>query len=244
MRSAPDLVAGKHSGSGLTLKGLRPHPAAMLTCPGPSPIGRQMVMLRARVLALTILASAAAATTALSGCGSSSSSKVLTVGSFHGKPGEFSTISRGQRGPPGDWILIGPGDYHETADAGGPQGAPAAGDIGGVYINKADLHIRGMDRNTVVVDGTKPGSPECSLRPGGSELRCRGTDGKRVGRNGILIWKADGVSVDDLTVCNFLAGTGDSGNQVWWNCGAEISGDPGSRLFGELPDGHVDLLRQ
>jgi hypothetical protein len=181
-----------------------------------------MAMARARVLAVTMIASAAATTAALSGCGGSSSSKVLTVGSFHGKAGEYSTIQAAvDAAHPGDWILIGPGDYHETADAGGPQGDPAAGDIGGVYINKANLHIRGMDRNAVVVDGTKAGAPKCSSAPGDQNFGTTGSNGKAVGRNGILIWKADGVSVDNLTVCNFLAGSGDSGNQVWWDGGAD-----------------------
>jgi len=29
-----------------------------------------------------------------------------------------------------------------------------------------------------------------------------GADGKPLGRNGIVIWKADNVSVENLTVCN------------------------------------------
>ena len=33
------------------------------------------------------------------------------------------------------------------------------------------------------------------------------------------MWKADGVSVDNLTVCNFLAGSAPSGNEIWWNGG-------------------------
>jgi hypothetical protein len=34
-----------------------------------------------------------------------------------------------------------------------------------------------------------------------------------------VVWKASDVSIENLTVCNFLAGTGDSGNQIWWNGG-------------------------
>src|SRR5258706_421199 len=41
------------------------------------------------------------------------------------------------------------------------------------------------------------------------------------GRNGIVVWKANGVSIDNLTVCNFLAGSHPSGNEIWWNGGAE-----------------------
>ena len=35
------------------------------------------------------------------------------------------------------------------------------------------------------------------------------------------MWKANGVSVENLTVCNFLGGADDSGNEVWWNGGAD-----------------------
>ena len=33
------------------------------------------------------------------------------------------------------------------------------------------------------------------------------------------MWKADGVSIENLTACNFLAGSGDAGNAIWWNGG-------------------------
>ncbi len=61
--------------------------------------------------------------------------------------------------------------------------------------------------------------------------------GKPYGRNGIVVWKADGVTVDNLTACNFLGGTGDSGNEIWWNGGADsgqigLHGYSGSYLTG------------
>jgi hypothetical protein len=181
--------------------------------------------------AWAVTASVSAAAFALSACSSSSGSRVLTVGTFHGKAGQYSTIQAAVNAAKrGDWILIGPGDYHETADSTGPQGEPAAGDMGGLYINKPHLHIRGMDRNGVVVDGTNPGSPRCSSNPADQNFGSAGSNGKRIGRNGILVWKADEVSIDNLTVCNFLAGTGDSGNQVWWNGGAD-SGTIGMRGY-------------
>ena len=40
------------------------------------------------------------------------------------------------------------------------------------------------------------------------------------------MWKADDVSVENLTACNFLGGAGDSGNEIWWN-GGEGSGKIG-----------------
>ena len=64
-----------------------------------------------------------------------------------------------------------------------PAAAPRAGGAtfpAGVLITKARLHLRGMNRNTVIVDGTKPGSAPCSREGVRSELRPvqqEGTDG-------------------------------------------------------------------
>ena len=147
-------------------------------------------------------------------------SKVLLVGKFHGKEGQFRTIQAAVNAArPGDWILVGPGDYHEDADETGPYGNPADGDMGGVYIDKSGITLRGMNRNTVIVDGTKKGSAACSSKPSAQNYGRLGKKGVPVGRNGILVWKANDVSVENLTVCNFMAGTGDSGNQIWWNGG-------------------------
>jgi len=63
---------------------------------------------------------------------------------------------------PGDWVLIDVGVYP-----------------GAVYVTTPNLHIRGMDRNGVIVDGQH-----------------------QVG-NGIEVWKADGVWIENLTVRNF-----------------------------------------
>jgi Right handed beta helix region len=66
-----------------------------------------------------------------------------------------------------------------------------------------DIFIRGMNRNEVIVDGQ-------SLKVAG-------------GRNGIEIFEANNVWVENLTVRNFereeLNGSG--GNEIWWNGGEE-----------------------
>jgi hypothetical protein len=148
--------------------------------------------------------------------------RVLLVGTFDGKKGEYRTIQGAVNAArPGDWILIGPGDYHERDDETGYPGNPADGQMGGVYIDTPGITLRGMNRHTVIVDGTKPGSAPCSSKPSAQNYGAPGPKGTHVGRNGILVWKADDVSIENLTVCNFLAGTGDSGNQIWWNGGAE-----------------------
>jgi len=176
----------------------------------------------------------------LSACGSSSSSSsaptpgagtVLLVGTYRGHAGRYASIGAAVRAArSGDWILVAPGDYHETADESGAPTAPGNGDMGGVMITTPDLHLRGMDRSTVIVDGTKAGSSgPCSASPAAQNYGAVSA-GPPVGRNGILIWKADGVSVDNLTVCNFLAGTGASGNEIWWN-GGDNSGQIGLKGY-------------
>jgi hypothetical protein len=40
-----------------------------------------------------------------------------------------------------------------------------------------------------------------------------------MGLNGILVYKANNVWVQNLTACNFLSGSGSAGNEIWWNGG-------------------------
>ncbi len=166
----------------------------------------------------------------IAGCGSSSkgsnaggSGRVLLVGTYRGHAGRYSSIQAAvDAAKPGDWILVAPGDYHETADRT-PTNVDQGG-FGGVLITTPDIHLRGMDRATVMVDGTKPGGAPCSAAPAQQTFGASGTGvpassgygsastsspaGTAVGRNGIVVYRANGVSIDNLTVCNFLAGTG------------------------------------
>ena len=148
------------------------------------------------------------------------SPKVLYVGTLSGvttpTATTFSTIQGAvDAATPGDWILIAPGDYHEEGDMG--ANAPSQSDLadgwyGSVDISTPRIHIRGMNRNSVIVDGTLPtAATSCSAAP--ADQNTLNGDG----RNGVLIWRVTGVSVDNLTVCNFLAGSGASGNGIWWN---------------------------
>jgi hypothetical protein len=81
----------------------------------------------------------------------------------------------------GDYVLIEPGVYDEAVKVTGAQ---------------SGIWIRGMNRNTVIVDGqNKPG-------------------------NGIEIYKANNVWVENLTVRNFDQGCSECGNEIWWNGGS------------------------
>jgi hypothetical protein len=128
---------------------------------------------------------------------------------------------------PGDWILIGPGDYHERGDYTTHKPTDEAG--AGVLITTPNIHLRGLDRNGVVVDGTKPNSPRCSSAAGDQDLGPVGPDGP-LGRNGIEVFKASGVTIENLTACNFLNGAGEGGNQIWFN-GGDGSGTIGLGRF-------------
>jgi hypothetical protein len=148
------------------------------------------------------------------------------VGTFDGKAGQYSTIqSAVNAAVPGDWILVAPGDYHEDADMTTPPTGEALTEsgFGGVLITTSDLHLRGMNRNTVIVDGTKPNNNgACSSNPSDQNYGyVPPSSSNAYGRNGIVVYKANNVSIDNLTVCNFLSGSLDTGNGVWWNGGAD-----------------------
>ncbi len=87
----------------------------------------------------------------------------------------------------GDWVLIEPGVYDEE-----------------IWVEPAQhgIHIRGMDRNAVILDGQHKPAPE--------------------GSNGIEIYKASHVSVENLTVRNFdkTSLNGPNGNEIWFNGGS------------------------
>jgi hypothetical protein len=154
--------------------------------------------------------------------------RALLVGTFDGIPGQYQTIQDAvNAAQPGDWILIAPGDYHEQADHLNP---PSAADVslgwyGGVEIHTNDIHLRGLNRSSVVVDGTRPGAAQCSSNAADQDLGALNSANAPLGRNGIDIW-ANGVSVENLTVCNFQlvqnsAGNeaGNGGNEIWWDGG-------------------------
>src|SRR5438270_3611078 len=78
--------------------------------------------------------------------------RVLLVGSYHHQRGGYRTIQAAvDAARPGDWILVGPGDYHEQADRRAARGPQPDHTPAGVVIAKPRIHLRGMNRNRVVV---------------------------------------------------------------------------------------------
>ena len=161
---------------------------------------------------------------------SAATPRVLLVGTYKGISGQYTTIqSAVDAAKPGDWVLVAPGDYHETADLDKPPTPEmaSAGGFGGVLITKAGLHVRGMDRNATIVDGDKPGSSTpCNPAPEYQSYGSLDAKGNPIGRNGIVAYQANNVYVENLTVCNFLGGSGSAGFEIWWD-GGEGSGKIG-----------------
>jgi len=140
--------------------------------------------------------------------GEAVSNSVLLVcdGSFPGgcpSGPHFSTIQAAvNHANPGDWILVWPGVYHEKGSASA-----------GVLITTPGIHLRGLDRNLVVVDGSNGTTTNpCPSDPALQDL---------TPRNGIEVFGASGVSVENLTACNYLSDSdGNNGNEIWFNGGA------------------------
>ena len=162
---------------------------------------------RPRATVLAIVTGCACAAMLLAA--GSAVARVFRVGTFAGKASRITSIQKAiDKAKAGDWILIGPGDYKEdiTRLAKGSEDSPA-----GLLIEKPGIHIRGMDRNGVVIDGTKAGAPECSSNPADQNLGPLDSEGHPEGRNGLEVWKASGVSVENLSACNFLTGASGGG---------------------------------
>jgi hypothetical protein len=135
--------------------------------------------------------------------------------------GQYTTIQAAvNAAKPGDWILVWPGVYHENSYASNPSW------LAGVYVATKNLHIRGLNRNSVIIDGSKgtPSQP-CPSSPALQNFGPPGDPTSGTGWDGLVV-AASGVTVQNLTVCDYLHGTQGHGNEIWWN------GGDGSGLLG------------
>ena len=86
-----------------------------------------------------------------------------------------------------------------------------------VLITTPNLHVRGMNRNTVMIDGTKPGSPQCSSAE--ADQTFGPAEGSSyLGNNGVVVYKASGVRLQNFSTCNFL-GSNHGGDSIWFDGG-------------------------
>src|SRR5205814_146168 len=86
-----------------------------------------------------------------------------------------------------------------------------------VLVTTPGIHIRGMDRNGVMIDGTKPGTPRCSSAEADQTFGAS-EGGAYQGNNGVVVYKASGVWLENFSTCNFL-GSNAGGDSVWFDGG-------------------------
>jgi hypothetical protein len=147
--------------------------------------------IRATVIALVALAFGASAALA------AHNTEIVTQGPLPANPPKhvayFNTIQAAvEATKAGDWVLIEAGVYNEEVK---------------VTSAHSGIWIRGMNRNTVIIDGK---NELCKHSP------CP------EGPNGLEVVKANNVYVENLTVRNFSreGKNGPGGNDIWWNGGA------------------------
>ena len=158
--------------------------------------------------------------------------KVLLVGEFHGKKGRYHSIQEAvNAAKEGDWILVGPGDYKEANANPVPGGMGDDRAPADILVRTPNLHIRGMDRNTVMIDGTKPGSPQCSSAEA-DQVFGAPEEGAYQGNNGVVVYKTSGVTLQNFSTCNFL-GSNYGGDSIWFDGGGSTGKQEIGSWWGE-----------
>ena len=149
------------------------------------------------------------------------SPRVLLVGPSGTAGAQFTSIQAAvDQAQPGDWVLVAPGVYHEKG-TGQSTTKPAPADV---LITTPGIHLRGMNRDTVIVDGTNlspaqhagtlpAGSPACSADMAAQDFGPKDSSGTVHTPQGIEVYKVSGVSIENLSACNALV------NEIWWNAG-------------------------
>ena len=193
---------------------------------------RRVIAVCALAVALALVLSLALSAAAQGAARCTKGTTVLRVGTFNGEKGQCATIQEAVNAvEPGGWILIGPGDYKQSGYH--PIAGAAGDDLAGadILITTPNIHMRGMNRNTVVIDGTKPGSPQCGAKE--SDQNFGPAEGSSfLGNNGVVVYKTSGVWLQNFSACNFL-GANRGGDSIWFDGGASTGKQGLSSWWGE-----------
>jgi hypothetical protein len=178
----------------------------------------------------------------------SSGPNVLLVGPAGTAGAQYNSIQDAvNHAQPGDWVLVAPGVYHEKGygPTHNPDGKPAPAEV---YITTPNIHLRGMNRDTVIVDGTNfsatqaagtapAGSPACSADIALQDPGVKQNGGGYQTREGIMVWKTSGVSIENLTSCNSLD------NEIWWNNGDGLGTEGPMAAHGDYITGTTNFYK-
>ena len=171
----------------------------------------------------TVLGATLLAAFVLAACSSGPSGPaVLLVGTYHGMAGQYTSIQAAvDAAQPGDWILDRarrlPRGRRRPRDVRRASWAPGTTAASSSHrrICTSGHGPQHRDRRRHQAGRPRP----CSSPPQYQNFGPDAPTARPRAANGIVVWKADNVSIENLTVCNFLAGAGDSGNEIWWNGG-------------------------
>src|SRR5258708_29617662 len=92
---------------------------------------------------------------------------------------------------PGDWVLIWPGVYHEKS---------AKWPSAGVWIQTPDIHIRGLNRNAVIIHGSNGSARH--PRPSRPKLQ---NYNHGLQRDGVVAWQANRATIRNLPARHHLS---------------------------------------
>ena len=134
--------------------------------------------------------------------------------------GQYATIqSAVDAAQPGDTVLIAPVTTRRLRALRPPvETGPA-----GILITTPNITVRGINRNTVIVDGTTAG-PACSDAPGDQNFGPAdlGRPGRPERHRGVEGQQRHDREPDGLQLPRRRGG--EAGNEIWWNGGAGSGG--------------------
>jgi hypothetical protein len=155
--------------------------------------------------------------------------RVLLAGTYHGTAGGYTSVRAALAlARAGDLILVRLGDCTAVLCGGAAAGSCGATAPAGAFVITAGIHLRGMNRNSETIDGTRPGS-----------RRARGPRPARCGSGPVRTVPScttrPAPGAEHLTVCNLLTTKAVAGgNQTCRNADAATARLAGTDCGGGL----------